>query len=47
MMGIKGKNIFVSSFVVNILDKIKERDSHSSYDSVVRSLLYRVGEVSQ
>ena len=37
-------NIKVSSKVKEILDYINERDKHTSYDSVIRTLILRAGE---
>ena len=35
--------IDVSQYVKDILDNVKEGEQHKSYDSVIRSLLYRTG----
>jgi len=35
----------VSDSVKDELDTIKERDEHTSYDSVIRTLLLRSGEL--
>jgi len=37
-------NIHVTGWTKDRLDEIKEREEHSSYDSVVKSLLERAGE---
>jgi len=41
---VSGKTIKVSDQVYGRLDKIKERDGHKSFDSVLRYLLVKVGE---
>jgi len=40
----KSTTIWVSEYVKKKLDKIKERNGHKSYDSVLRYLLERAGE---
>ena len=35
--------IDISQFVKEKLDKVKESEQHKSYDSAIRSLLYRTG----
>jgi len=37
-------SIKVSEQVKAVLHRIKERDGHASYDSVIRALLYKAGE---
>jgi len=37
--------IWVSQYVKEKLEKIKERDKHKSYDSVLRYLLLKAGEL--
>jgi len=37
--------IRVSDYVKENLERIKERDKHKSYDSVIRYLLLRSGEL--
>ena len=37
--------IDVSEVVKNILDRVKEREGHKSYDGTIRSLLYRTKEI--
>jgi hypothetical protein len=37
--------IQVSDYVKKELDKIKKRNGHSTYDSVVRYLLMKAGEI--
>ena len=40
----KSTTIWISEYVKKKLDKIKERNGHKSYDSVLRYLLERAGE---
>lgn len=37
--------VVVSEYVKIILDRIKVRDDHQSYESVIRALLYRTNEI--
>ena len=46
-MGGPRTTIKVSEQVKAALDRIKERNGHTSYDSVIRYLLWRAGEVEE
>ena len=47
MGGRRSVSIKVSEQVKAALDRIKERNGHTSYDSVIRYLLWRAGEVEE